>query len=41
MAANPAITQRELAQIAGITSRTVSREIRKLREAGVVRRVGS
>jgi len=41
LAANPVITQRELAQIVGVTPRTVSREIQKLRDRGIIRRVGS
>ncbi|MDR2565408.1 MAG: winged helix-turn-helix transcriptional regulator, partial [Bifidobacteriaceae bacterium] len=41
LADNPSITQKELARLVGVTERTISREIRKLRETGVIRRVGS
>jgi len=37
----PYITQKELALRVGVTERTISREIRKLREAGIISRVGS
>ncbi|MDR3106750.1 MAG: winged helix-turn-helix transcriptional regulator [Bifidobacteriaceae bacterium] len=41
LADKPSITQKELARLVGVTERTISREIRKLRETGVIRRVGS
>jgi len=38
---NPKITQKKLAEETGMSTRTISRTIRKLRETGVIRRVGS
>jgi len=38
---NPKITQEAIAQQTGLSTRTVSREIKALREAGVLRRAGS
>ena len=38
---NPSITQKELARILGVTERTISREVKKLRQAGILRRMGS
>ena len=37
----PGITQKNLASKTGLSTRTVSREIREIRDAGVIRRVGS
>jgi len=39
--ADPEITQKDLATKTGLSPRTVSREIKKLRDTGVIRRVGS
>jgi len=39
--AEPTITQKNLAVKTGLSERTVSREIKNLRESGVIRRVGS
>ena len=39
--ANPKKTQKKLAEETGLSARTISRVIRKLRETGVIRRVGS
>ncbi|MDR0990041.1 MAG: winged helix-turn-helix transcriptional regulator [Propionibacteriaceae bacterium] len=41
MIENPEITQKELARIVGVTERTISRQVKSLREAGLIRRVGS
>lgn len=38
--ANPEITIAELASIAGVTTRSVERNIKKLQDAGRLRRVG-
>lgn len=38
---NPKITQKNIAIKTGLSTRTVSREIRELRDTGVIRRVGS
>ena len=37
----PGITQKEVAIKTGLSTRTVSREIRKLRDTGIIRRIGS
>jgi ATP-dependent DNA helicase RecG len=37
----PKSTQKELSEITGLSTRTVSREIKKLRDSGVIRRAGS
>jgi len=39
--AEPKITQKNLAIKTGLSERTVSREIKNLRESGVIRRIGS
>ncbi len=39
--ADPKITQKNLAHATGLSIRTVARELKNLREAGVIRRVGS
>jgi len=41
MARNPRISSRELGEIIGISDRKVRENIRKLKEKGVVRRIGS
>ena len=41
MAEEPQITQRDLANRTGLSTRTVSREIKGLRDAGIIRRIGS
>jgi len=41
LAAAPTITQARLSQATGLSPRTVSRGIRKLREAGMISRIGS
>ena len=41
IAAVPEITQKDLATKTGLSPRTVSREIKKLRDTGIIRRVGS
>jgi ATP-dependent DNA helicase RecG len=41
IAAEPKITQKKLALKTGLSTRTVSREIRELRDSGAIRRVGS
>jgi len=41
IAEEPGITQKNLANKTGLSVRTVSREIREIRNAGVIRRVGS
>ena len=41
ISAEPKITQKNLAVKTGLSERTVSREIKSLRESGVIRRVGS
>lgn len=38
---DPKITQKNIAIKTGLSTRTVSREIRELRNTGVIRRVGS
>lgn len=37
----PSITQKKLALKTGLSTRTISREIRGLRSSGVIRRIGS
>jgi predicted HTH transcriptional regulator len=37
----PKATQKRLSEITGLSTRTISREIKELREAGVINRVGS
>jgi ATP-dependent DNA helicase RecG len=41
LAENPSITQKELAPLVGVTERTISRQIKKLREMGAIQRAGS
>ncbi len=41
IAEDPKITQKNLAIKTGLSTRTVSREIKELRDTGVIRRVGS
>ena len=41
VAKNPGVTQKELARLTGVTPRTISRVFRQLRDAGVIRRIGS
>ena len=38
---DPGATQKRLAEVTGLSIRTISREIKKLRDAGVIRRIGS
>ncbi|MDD4730207.1 MAG: winged helix-turn-helix domain-containing protein [Dysgonamonadaceae bacterium] len=38
---DPKITQKNIAIKTGLSTRTVSREIRELRDTGVIRRIGS
>jgi predicted HTH transcriptional regulator len=38
---NPQITQKKLAELLGLSHRTISREIKTLREKGQIRRIGS
>jgi ATP-dependent DNA helicase RecG len=40
LAENPSITQKELDRLVGVTERTISRQVKKLRETGVIRRIG-
>ena len=41
IAEEPQITQKELSNRTGLSTRTVSREIKELRDSGVIRRIGS
>jgi predicted HTH transcriptional regulator len=41
ISAEPRTTQKRLAELTGVSTRTVSREIKELRDAGILRRVGS
>jgi predicted HTH transcriptional regulator len=41
IAAEPKITQKKLALKTGLSIRTVSREVRGLRDSGAIRRIGS
>ena len=41
IAENPIVTQKNIATKTGLSIRTVSREIKKLRDSGLIRRVGS
>jgi len=41
LAVNSKITQRDIAVKTGLSTRTVSREIKALRDSGAIRRVGS
>jgi predicted HTH transcriptional regulator len=41
ISAEPRAIQKRLAELTGLSTRTVSREIKELRDAGVLRRVGS
>jgi predicted HTH transcriptional regulator len=41
ISAEPRITQKKLAETSGLSKRTVSREIKNLRDTGVIRRIGS
>ena len=38
---NPAVTIEQIAELCGISKRTIAREIKKLREQGKIRRIGS
>ena len=39
--ANPKITQKELSEEIGLSVRTVARELKRLRDANAIKRVGS
>jgi predicted HTH transcriptional regulator len=41
ISAEPNATQSRLAEITGLSTRTVSREIKSLRESGILHRIGS
>jgi len=41
LSANPRITSQEIAHTLGLTDRTIKRALKALREAGVIKRVGS
>lgn len=41
MLVNPEITEKELAAETGLSVRTVARELKRLRDTGVIKRVGS
>ena len=41
ISADPRATQKRLAEVTGLSTRTISREIKRLRDAGVIRRIGS
>ncbi|MDR1206506.1 MAG: winged helix-turn-helix transcriptional regulator [Peptococcaceae bacterium] len=41
ISAEPKATQNTLSEITGLSTRTISREIKELRDTGVIKRVGS
>ena len=41
ISAEPKATQKRIAEVTGLSTRTISREIKELRDTGVILRIGS